>query len=127
MKYPLVILLSICMCVQTFAHSGGTDSRGCHAGSQPYHCHNPKSGNSSSSSTSSSSNSISDSNVAPDLPINTILATIAILGLVISGLAITALIDSNSNLTFKNEIDTRIWPTYDYKSKVVGLNITTKF
>lgn len=27
-----------------FAHSGGTDSRGCHAGSQPYHCHNSKSG-----------------------------------------------------------------------------------
>jgi hypothetical protein len=22
-----------------FAHSGGTDSAGCHAGSQPYHCH----------------------------------------------------------------------------------------
>ncbi len=25
------------------AHSGGTDSRGCHAGTQPYHCHTPKS------------------------------------------------------------------------------------
>ena len=24
------------------AHSGGTDSNGCHAGSQPYHCHNSK-------------------------------------------------------------------------------------
>ncbi|MFC0158883.1 YHYH domain-containing protein [Mameliella alba] len=22
------------------AHSGGTDANGCHAGSQPYHCHN---------------------------------------------------------------------------------------
>ena len=22
-----------------FSHSGGTDSSGCHAGSQPYHCH----------------------------------------------------------------------------------------
>lgn len=22
------------------AHSGGTDASGCHAGSQPYHCHN---------------------------------------------------------------------------------------
>lgn len=21
------------------AHSGGTDANGCHAGSQPYHCH----------------------------------------------------------------------------------------
>jgi len=29
-----------------FAHSGGTDANGCHAGSQPYHCHN--SGSSSS-------------------------------------------------------------------------------
>ena len=25
-----------------FSHSGGTDAYGCHAGSQPYHCHNPK-------------------------------------------------------------------------------------
>lgn len=23
-----------------FAHSGGTDESGCHAGTQPYHCHN---------------------------------------------------------------------------------------
>ena len=23
----------------SYAHSGGTDSDGCHAGSQPYHCH----------------------------------------------------------------------------------------
>jgi hypothetical protein len=22
-----------------FAHSGGTNKSGCHAGSQPYHCH----------------------------------------------------------------------------------------
>lgn len=27
-----------------FAHSGGTDAHGCHAGSQPYHCHNRKGG-----------------------------------------------------------------------------------
>ena len=25
-----------------YAHSGGTDAYGCHAGSQPYHCHQPK-------------------------------------------------------------------------------------
>lgn len=24
------------------AHSGGTDSQGCHAGSKHYHCHNKK-------------------------------------------------------------------------------------
>ncbi len=24
------------------AHSGGTDANGCHAGSQPYHCHRPR-------------------------------------------------------------------------------------
>ena len=27
---------------QATAHSGGTDAHGCHAGSQPYHCHPPK-------------------------------------------------------------------------------------
>ena len=26
-----------------FAHSGGLNSDGCHAGSQPYHCHRPQS------------------------------------------------------------------------------------
>jgi hypothetical protein len=25
------------------AHSGGTDSNGCHSGTQPYHCHSSKS------------------------------------------------------------------------------------
>jgi hypothetical protein len=24
---------------QAVAHSGGTNGQGCHAGSQPYHCH----------------------------------------------------------------------------------------
>ncbi len=44
----LILLLSVVMgfgavtTVQTNAHSGGTDQWGCHAGSQPYHCHNPK-------------------------------------------------------------------------------------
>lgn len=28
--------------VPALAHSGGTDSAGCHAGTQPYHCHNDK-------------------------------------------------------------------------------------
>ena len=28
--------------VPAYSHSGGTDSRGCHAGTQPYHCHEPK-------------------------------------------------------------------------------------
>lgn len=23
----------------SYAHSGGTDSKGCHAGTKPYHCH----------------------------------------------------------------------------------------
>ena len=31
----LTLLLSSIL----YAHSGGTDSNGCHAGSQPYHCH----------------------------------------------------------------------------------------
>ena len=29
------------------AHSGGTDANGCHAGSQPYHCHSSSGGSSS--------------------------------------------------------------------------------
>lgn len=37
------------------AHSGGLDGNGCHAGSQPYHCHNGGSGGSSGGSSGSSS------------------------------------------------------------------------
>lgn len=28
--------------VPVSAHSGGTDRHGCHAGTEPYHCHNSK-------------------------------------------------------------------------------------
>ena len=35
-----VIFLFLLVSVEpAFSHSGGTDSSGCHAGSQPYHCH----------------------------------------------------------------------------------------
>lgn len=62
----LILLSSVVMGIgtiaagQTKAHSGGTDQWGCHAGSQPYHCHNPKNnysdnyGNSGDSYTSNS-------------------------------------------------------------------------
>lgn len=33
------------------AHSGGTDSNGCHSGSQAYHCHSDKNGDSASINT----------------------------------------------------------------------------
>ena len=35
--------LSIMLAGQSLAHSGGLDSRGCHAGTQPYHCHRDRS------------------------------------------------------------------------------------
>ena len=35
-----VMLLSLLVSLKpVFSHSGGTDDFGCHAGSQPYHCH----------------------------------------------------------------------------------------
>lgn len=34
--------LSIMLAGQGYAHSGGLDSRGCHGGSQPYHCHSDR-------------------------------------------------------------------------------------
>lgn len=39
MKYILVIALGIITASSAFAHSGGTNKDGCHAGSKPYHCH----------------------------------------------------------------------------------------
>ena len=39
----LILLLGVgIFASQAPAHSGGTDAYGCHAGSQPYHCHTPK-------------------------------------------------------------------------------------
>lgn len=43
MKSHLVIFALVALIsTQAVSHSGGTDSNGCHAGSQPYHCHNSK-------------------------------------------------------------------------------------
>ncbi len=46
------LVLSACLIFPgaVLAHSGGTDKKGCHAGSKPYHCHGSKSDSSSSSS-----------------------------------------------------------------------------
>lgn len=40
MKFFVVLAAaSLISATTAFAHSGGTNSAGCHAGSQPYHCH----------------------------------------------------------------------------------------
>lgn len=39
----IILSLLIFFPAATLSHSGGTDSNGCHAGTQPYHCHNSKS------------------------------------------------------------------------------------
>ena len=42
MRIPLasvMLLFSLVSVESAFSHSGGTDDFGCHAGSQPYHCH----------------------------------------------------------------------------------------
>ena len=38
---PFFFIL-VCFSGELLAHSGRTDSDGCHAGSKPYHCHNKK-------------------------------------------------------------------------------------
>jgi len=49
MKFYLVNFLFVALIPSSvLAHSGGTDSNGCHAGSEPYHCHNSKNGSESS-------------------------------------------------------------------------------
>jgi hypothetical protein len=47
--YLLPVFIFSIISINSFAHSGGTDSNGCHAGSQPYHCHNGGDGDSTSS------------------------------------------------------------------------------
>ncbi|MFM5267866.1 YHYH domain-containing protein [Aeromonas caviae] len=40
MKKIIALLFSSLLIVGVaHAHSGGTDSNGCHAGTKPYHCH----------------------------------------------------------------------------------------
>ena len=36
----ILLVLFLLVSTNVYSHSGGTDSNGCHAGSQPYHCHN---------------------------------------------------------------------------------------
>ena len=40
LKLILVTLVATTAAVASHAHSGGLDAYGCHAGTQPYHCHN---------------------------------------------------------------------------------------
>jgi hypothetical protein len=40
-RLVLFIALSS-LSIASFAHSGGTDSQGCHSGSKQYHCHTKK-------------------------------------------------------------------------------------
>lgn len=50
MKFYIAIFLALTLTpTQALSHSGGTDSNGCHAGSQPYHCHSENSSNGSES------------------------------------------------------------------------------
>ena len=39
----LVMLSSLFSAQSAFAHSGGLNAQGCHAGSRPYHCHRAQS------------------------------------------------------------------------------------
>lgn len=43
-KIALILLVGFGVSSVAFAHSGGTDSRGCHTNHKTgvYHCHNPK-------------------------------------------------------------------------------------
>lgn len=54
MSIRLAFLMLLLFSNFSYSHSGRTDENGCHAGSQPYHCHN--SGSSSSDDDSSNSN-----------------------------------------------------------------------
>ena len=38
-KFTLSLLGLVVISSQSYAHSGGLNSQGCHAGSRPYHCH----------------------------------------------------------------------------------------
>ena len=38
-KIIAIAFISLLTASLANAHSGGTDKKGCHAGSKPYHCH----------------------------------------------------------------------------------------
>ncbi|MFW7342564.1 YHYH domain-containing protein [Pollutimonas sp. H1-120] len=38
-KIIAIAFISLFSTSFAYAHSGGTDKNGCHAGSKPYHCH----------------------------------------------------------------------------------------
>ena len=119
MKYLLAIALSICISFQTLAHSGGTDKYGCHAGSQPYHCHNSKS-NTSNSTDSNSSTKIETVRII-------VISGIAIIGAFALGFAVGKMLNSNPYFNFEDLNIQSIEPTYDSNSNTFGLKLNTKF
>ena len=38
-KFFALTIVALLTASNVAAHSGGTDANGCHAGTQPYHCH----------------------------------------------------------------------------------------
>jgi hypothetical protein len=38
--FSITVFVTLAFPTVVQGHSGGTDQYGCHAGSQPYHCHN---------------------------------------------------------------------------------------
>jgi len=70
MKILFLAVLLILLSSHLFAHSGGTDQNGCHAGSQPRHCHGGSTSTPSTFSSDSSSNSDLESISVPAWDIN---------------------------------------------------------
>ena len=111
MKYLMVCILLISMCVQTFAHSGRTDSQGCHAGSRPYHCHN---GNINTSS--------------PDITAEVyVLIGIITIALIVVVAAVGSSDKFGAYSVEENVSQGSIEPTYEYSTNTFGMKFNYKF
>ena len=68
------------------AHSGGTDANGCHAGSQPYHCHSSSGGSSSATTAVATTTTVAPTTTTTVAPTTTTTVAPTTTTLVVIGL-----------------------------------------
>ena len=90
-----------------WAHSGGTDRHGCHAGTQPYHCHH---------------GSDSDSDTETWLVVGGVIVAVVVIWAVLRNCDVTP----NFREEFRLD-ESQLKPFYDVEEDRVGLKFTTPF
>lgn len=106
----MTLILSISVANLGFAHSGGTDKYGCHAGSQPYHCHGESTGGSTGGGIPGIPKATSDDGLSGGE-----IAGLVLGGMMVVGIVLVLVLDSSSSSSSSAQ------PIADSDNELAGL------